>query len=138
VQVPDLEGTTLIDARRLVRKAGLVIEIKRGPNAQPLGTIVAQAKKPGSHVKRGTHMLVTVSMGQSTSSTRPTHSESQPIRVPMWPERTKSQPPKTSKILDWPFAPSIKTRQARRKTDWWWNRPRLQTYQVQLGATETI
>jgi eukaryotic-like serine/threonine-protein kinase len=83
VQVPDLEGTTLIDARRLVRKAGLVIEIKRVPNAQLLGTVVAQAKKRGTHVKRGTHMLVTVSMGQPTSTSKtPTRSESQPIAVP--------------------------------------------------------
>jgi serine/threonine-protein kinase len=83
VQVPDVEGTKLIDARRLLRTAGLVIEIRRVPNARPLGTVVAQAKKPGTQVKRGTHMLVTVSMGRPISTSTPqTQSASQPIAVP--------------------------------------------------------
>ena len=83
VRVPDLEGKELIDARRLMRRLGLVIEIRRVPNAQPLGTVVAQAKKPGTRVERGTHLLLTVSTGQRTStSTTPSQAQSQPIAVP--------------------------------------------------------
>jgi beta-lactam-binding protein with PASTA domain len=83
VRVPDLEGKKLIDARQLVRRLGLVIEIRQVPNAQPLGTVVAQAKKPGTQVERGTHLLVTVSIGRPTStSTTPSQAESQPIAVP--------------------------------------------------------
>jgi eukaryotic-like serine/threonine-protein kinase len=67
-RVPDLEGKKLIDARKLLRKVGLIIEIRRVPNFQPLGTIVAQAKKPGTRLKRGSHLLVTVSMGRPQSA----------------------------------------------------------------------
>lgn len=83
VQVPDLEGKKLIDARRLVRQVGLVIEIRRVPNAEPLGTVIAQAKKPDTPLKRGTHLLVTVSKGRTPStSTTPSQSGSQPIAIP--------------------------------------------------------
>ena len=83
VRVPDLEGKKLIDVRRIVRRVGLVIEIRRVPNAQPLGTAIAQAKKPGTQLKRGTHLLITVSKGRNAAtSTTPSQSGSQPIAVP--------------------------------------------------------
>ncbi len=68
VRVPDLEGKTLSDARALLRRVGLVIEIRRVPNVQPLGTVVAQAKRPGTRLKRGSHLLVTVSTGRSPAA----------------------------------------------------------------------
>jgi beta-lactam-binding protein with PASTA domain len=68
VQVPDLEGKKLIEARQLLRWVGLVIEIRRVPNAQSLGTVVAQAKKPSMRLKRGSHLLVTVSTGPAQSN----------------------------------------------------------------------
>lgn len=83
VRVPDLEGKKLIDARRLVRQVGLVIEIRRVPSAEPLGTVIAQAKKPDTRLNRGTHLLVTVSKGQRPSaSTTQSQSGSQPFAVP--------------------------------------------------------
>lgn len=70
VRVPVLEGRKLSEARRLVRNVGLVIEIRRVPNAQPPGTVVAQAQKPDTGLRRGSHLLVTVSLGrhETTSS----------------------------------------------------------------------
>ena len=83
VRVPDLEGKKLIDARRLIRRVGLVIEIRRVPNAQPLGTVIAQSKKPGTQLKHGTHLLITVSKGRKpATSTTSSRSGSQPIAVP--------------------------------------------------------
>jgi eukaryotic-like serine/threonine-protein kinase len=83
VRVPDLEGKKLLDARRLIRRVGLLIEIRRVPNAQPLGTVIAQAKKPGTQLKRGRHLLITVSKGpKPATSTTPSQSGSQPIAVP--------------------------------------------------------
>ena len=83
VRVPDLEGKKLIDARRLIRRVGLVIEIRRVPNAQPLGTVIAQSKKPGTQLKHGTHLLITVSKGRKpATSTTSSRSDSQPIAVP--------------------------------------------------------
>lgn len=66
--MPDLNGQKLIDARKLVRRLGLVIEIRPVPNALPRDTIVAQARKPGTTLKRGDHLLVTVSSGPKRTS----------------------------------------------------------------------
>jgi serine/threonine-protein kinase len=63
--VPDVEGMTLQEARLALRKAGIVMAIRYVPSEQPSGTVVAQAKKPGTTAKRGDHMLVTVSEGGS-------------------------------------------------------------------------
>jgi serine/threonine-protein kinase len=75
VTVPDLQGSKLIDARRQLRRMGLVIEIRRVPNSLPRETIVAQTRKPGTTLKRGGHLLVTVSSGPK----RPT---AQSVTVP--------------------------------------------------------
>jgi beta-lactam-binding protein with PASTA domain len=75
VTVPDLEGRTLVDARKLLRPLGLVIEIRRVPNSLPRDTIVAQARKPGTTLKRGDHLLVTV-------SSDPERTSAQSITVP--------------------------------------------------------
>ncbi len=68
VPVPDLVGKNLADARESLRKVVLIIEVRRVPNQQPLGTIVAQARKPGTRIKRRSHLLVTVSMGRPGSA----------------------------------------------------------------------
>jgi eukaryotic-like serine/threonine-protein kinase len=68
VTVPDLEGKTLTEARELLRSLGLVIEIRRVPNSLPRDTIVAQARKPGTTLERGDHLLVTVSSGPERTS----------------------------------------------------------------------
>ena len=65
VTIPDVEGKTLDEARLALRKAAILMEIRYVPSDQPSGTIVAQAKKPGTTAKRGDHMLVTVSEGGS-------------------------------------------------------------------------
>jgi len=65
VSVPDVEGQTLQEARLALRKAGIVMAIRYVPNEQPSGTVVAQAKRPGTTAKRGDHMLLTVSEGGS-------------------------------------------------------------------------
>jgi beta-lactam-binding protein with PASTA domain len=63
IAVPDLTGRKLVDARATLRRIGLVIEIRRVPNSLSRDTIVAQTRKPGTTLKRGDHMLVTVSSG---------------------------------------------------------------------------
>ena len=68
VSVPDLEGKTLQEARLAMRQAGLVTEIRYVPSDLPAGTVVAQAKEPGTTVKRGAHMLITVSQGSGPAS----------------------------------------------------------------------
>ena len=68
VTVPDVEGKTLQEARLALRNAGIVMAIRYVPNDQPSGTVVAQAKSAGATVKRGDHMLVTVSEGGSSGT----------------------------------------------------------------------
>jgi beta-lactam-binding protein with PASTA domain len=63
VKIPDVVGLKLRAARRQIRAAGLVTEIKYVPNEQPEGTVVSQSPKPGRTVKRGAHVLVNVSLG---------------------------------------------------------------------------
>src|SRR6476659_1029802 len=65
VTIPDVEGKTLDEARVVLRKVAILMEIRYVPSDQPSGTIVSQAKKPGTTAKRGDHMLVTVSEGGS-------------------------------------------------------------------------
>jgi serine/threonine-protein kinase len=63
--VPDVQGKTLQQARLALRKAGIVMAIRYVPSDQSVGTVVAQAKQPGTTAKRNAHMLVTVSQGGS-------------------------------------------------------------------------
>jgi beta-lactam-binding protein with PASTA domain len=66
VTVPDLRGEAIGTARQTLRRAGLVTEIKRVPNALPKDTVVSQSPKPGSARRRGDHVFVTVSLGSGT------------------------------------------------------------------------
>jgi beta-lactam-binding protein with PASTA domain len=68
VTVPNVEAKTLQQARVALRTAGILMEIRYVPNDQPSGTVVAQAKQPGTTVKRGDHMLVTVSQGSGATA----------------------------------------------------------------------
>jgi beta-lactam-binding protein with PASTA domain len=63
VTIPDLRGEKLNAARKELRKAGLVTEIRRVPNALEKNTVVAQSPRPDTSAKHGDHVLVTVSTG---------------------------------------------------------------------------
>jgi beta-lactam-binding protein with PASTA domain len=67
VTVPDVRGVKLPAARRKLRGAGLVTEVKYVPSQEPSGTIVSQAPKPGKTLKRGDHVLVNASDGSQAS-----------------------------------------------------------------------
>ena len=71
VAVPDVTGAKLLAARKLIRKAGLVTELRRVPNDLPKGTVVAQSPKPGTTAKRGGHVLVNVSLGPNPTAGAP-------------------------------------------------------------------
>jgi beta-lactam-binding protein with PASTA domain len=71
VTVPDVTGKKLLAARKLIRKTGLVTEVKRVPNELPKGTVVSQSRKPGTTAKRGAHLLVNVSLGPEPTAGAP-------------------------------------------------------------------
>ena len=61
VIAPDVTGLELPAARRKLRAAGLVTEVRYVPSQEPVGTIVSQAPKPGAQLKSGDHLLVNAS-----------------------------------------------------------------------------
>jgi beta-lactam-binding protein with PASTA domain len=63
VTVPDVAGKKLLEARKLIRQAGLVTEFRRVPNDLPKGTVVSQSPHAGTTAQRGAHVLVNVSLG---------------------------------------------------------------------------
>lgn len=63
VQVPDVTGLKLRQARTRIRNAGLITEVTYVPNQQPEGTVVAQSPKPGQTRTRGDHVLINISLG---------------------------------------------------------------------------
>ena len=65
VSVPDVRGQKVGDARKQLREEGLVLEIRKVPNALPKNTVVCQSPHSDTAAKRGDHVLVTVSMGKA-------------------------------------------------------------------------
>jgi beta-lactam-binding protein with PASTA domain len=80
VTVPEVRGLKLELARRKLRAAGLVTEVKYVPSQEASGTVVSQAPKPGKTLKRGDHVLVNASVGSGSQQPQP--STSQPATVP--------------------------------------------------------
>jgi beta-lactam-binding protein with PASTA domain len=68
VAVPDVRGEKVNEARKTLREAGLVTEIRRVPNGLPKNTVVDQSPKPDTSAKQGDHVLVTVSVGRGKKS----------------------------------------------------------------------
>jgi eukaryotic-like serine/threonine-protein kinase len=65
--IPDVVGRKLKQARKEIRKAGLITEVKYVPSQETEGTVVAQSPKPDSSAKTGDHVLVNVSLGPTPS-----------------------------------------------------------------------
>jgi serine/threonine-protein kinase len=61
--VPSVVGQDVGAARRSLRAVGLVAEVRSVPSAQATGTVVGQARPAGTALKRGDHVLLTVSQG---------------------------------------------------------------------------
>jgi beta-lactam-binding protein with PASTA domain len=65
--IPDVFGMKLKQARKQIRKAGLITEVKYVPSQETEGTVVAQSPKPDTSAKKGDHVLVNVSLGPKPS-----------------------------------------------------------------------
>ena len=61
--VPDAVGMKLTPAAKAFQKAGLLPSVVYVPSQEPANTVVAQAKQPGTKLKRGTHVQINVSRG---------------------------------------------------------------------------
>jgi len=60
VTVPDVTGMKLGKARKEIRKAGLVTEIRRVPSDLHEDTVVSQSPPAGTGATRGDHIFITV------------------------------------------------------------------------------
>jgi beta-lactam-binding protein with PASTA domain len=65
--IPGVVGEKLKQARKEIRKSGLITEVKYVPSQEPEGTVVAQSPKPDTSAKTGDHVLVNVSLGPKPS-----------------------------------------------------------------------
>jgi serine/threonine-protein kinase len=63
VTVPDVRGQKVSDARKQLRAAGLVLEIRKVPSSLPKNSVVSQSPHAGTSAKARDHVLVTVSRG---------------------------------------------------------------------------
>ena len=61
--VPDVRGQKVNDARKELRRTGLVIDDRRVRIDLPKNSVVSQSPAPGTAARRGDHVLVTVSSG---------------------------------------------------------------------------
>ena len=69
VSVPSVVGLTLSAAEAKIRAAGLVVDARNVPSSEPKGTVVSQSPSAGTSVKRGSGVLVNVSLGPSKQPT---------------------------------------------------------------------
>ncbi len=69
--VPDVSGQKLPDARKAIRDAGLVTELKHVPSDLPKDTVVAQSPSAGTTGSPGDHVYVTVSEGRPKTNEKP-------------------------------------------------------------------
>jgi beta-lactam-binding protein with PASTA domain len=72
VAVPDLTGKSFGDAQAMLDKLGLDSTKTEVTSAQPSGTIVDQAPKPGGKLAKGSSVTLSVSTGPPQTATTPT------------------------------------------------------------------
>lgn len=68
VDVPDVVGSTLSDARRTLRAREFRISVVRVPDDAPAGTVVAQSPSGGTSARQGATVRLRVSTGPKTVS----------------------------------------------------------------------
>jgi len=73
IAVPDVRNTQVAQARTMLRSVGLrETETTVTTPHQPAGTVVSQAPNPGSHVAKGSQVLLTIAAAATTSTTTTT------------------------------------------------------------------
>ena len=66
IDVPDVVGGTLADARRQLRFLGLTATVVQVHSEEPAGTVVRQSPRSGAEVRRGASVRLQVSTGPQT------------------------------------------------------------------------
>jgi serine/threonine-protein kinase len=63
VEVPDVRGTDIADARGRLSALGFAVRVSRTPSGHPEGTVIGQSPRAGADVKKGGTVMLTVSAG---------------------------------------------------------------------------
>jgi hypothetical protein len=63
VNVPDVRGEKIPDARKAIREADLVADLTRVSSSSEKNTVVGQAPAPGATALPGDHVLLSISFG---------------------------------------------------------------------------
>lgn len=63
LEVPAIEGMSLIDAVDITQKMGLLVRVDKIDSVQPSGTVLSQWPEAGERVKRGKILILKVSKG---------------------------------------------------------------------------
>jgi serine/threonine-protein kinase len=65
VEVPDVRGASVADARSRLRSAGFVVRVSRTRSAEPEGTVLRQSPRAGAGLRERSTVTLTVSSGPS-------------------------------------------------------------------------
>ena len=68
VDVPDVTGATLADARKQLQDAGLEVQTTEVSAGKPPGTVVSQAPEAGSKAQKGSSVTLSVVRGEATTT----------------------------------------------------------------------
>jgi serine/threonine-protein kinase len=72
LKTPNLVGQTLTDARQKLTALGLRVVVTQVTSAQPAGTVVDQAPKPGTKLQKGWDVVLSVARTSNTTSSATT------------------------------------------------------------------
>jgi beta-lactam-binding protein with PASTA domain/predicted Ser/Thr protein kinase len=82
VDVPDVTDKTENQAKNILRKAGLKVQIEREPSEAPVGRVTRTDPDPGSRAKEGSTVTVYISQGTPTATTTPATTAPSPTATP--------------------------------------------------------
>jgi serine/threonine-protein kinase len=63
IEVPDVRGLVLSEARSQLRSLGLTVNVTRTPSPEPAGTVLRQSPRAGTDLRKGGAVTLTVSTG---------------------------------------------------------------------------
>jgi beta-lactam-binding protein with PASTA domain len=66
IDVPDVVGGSITDARRQLRSLGLAVTVAQVRSAEPAGTVVRQSPRAGAELRKGATVRLAVSTGPQT------------------------------------------------------------------------
>jgi serine/threonine-protein kinase len=96
---PNLVGQTLADARQRLSALGLHVVVTQVTSAQPAGTIVDQAPKPGAELQKGWDVVLSVARTSNTTTQAASTTATTTAATTTAPTTTAAPPQPTSATM---------------------------------------